>query len=35
MSRPYTLLFEHTAGGIAEHAVPVAAEWLGADIKPL
>lgn len=28
MSRPYTLLFEHTAGGIAEHAVPVAAEWL-------
>ena len=28
MSREYTLLFEHTAGGIAEHAVPVAAEWL-------
>ncbi len=28
MSPPYTLLFEHTAEGIAEHAVPVAAEWV-------
>ncbi|OGV46884.1 MAG: hypothetical protein A2X46_16025 [Lentisphaerae bacterium GWF2_57_35] len=28
MDRSYTLLFEHTSGGIAEHAVPVAAEWI-------
>ena len=28
MTRERTLLFEHTAAGIAEHAVPIAAEWL-------
>jgi hypothetical protein len=28
MSKIYTILFEHTAAGIAEHAVPVAVEWI-------
>lgn len=28
MSKSHTIVFEHTAGGIAEHAVPVAAEWV-------